>query len=591
MKKYVLIIAITILTAITFTACYSQVMTSAPATDKPESTDNITNTSSPSPENTSVAECETANKIEQPAQSTTPVAETPTKKPEPTMDPDTWDYVIDNDSNMHYTENIKTPKVMPYEIHVNKQMNCITIYKANKKGEYTKPVKAMVCSAGRKTPLGTFTTSSKYYWKAMIHDVWAQYATRITGDILFHSVPYENHEKNTLITSYYNQLGSIASAGCVRLCVKDAKWLIENCPSGTKVVIYNSSNPGPLGKPSPIRIPSQCKWDPTDPDSRNPLRKKKSTITGVKDRRIERCANVNCLENVTAFDINTYNMTSTGIKVSTKLNSKKTGTYKVKYTFKDSKGKIITKKAVFTVSDTEAPVISGIPENYYVHDIKKVSANSIYKAITLTDNGCPLEKKSHLTVDFANNKATITANDDYGHSKKLIVTVIEDNTPPVIKLAESQKKPLPISQEVTDSFARKRIKSVSDDIAKLNVNSPKITIKPNGWGVKIIYEVWDNAGNKASAEETLEYEKVSVKTTVSDIPVISNIHSDKQLRKFISVTSEKTGKPVKYSLKIKRTKTSSNKLYKTYKVTYNVSYKSTAGTKNVSKNIKVREKK
>lgn len=585
MRKYILII-ITILAATLFTACYSQVQTSGFATDKPVATDIAEITTEPQAKNN-------MNPVESPVpqEDTVPATEAPSKKPKPTMDPDTWDYVIDRDSNMHYIENQKTPKVMPYEIHVNKQMNCITIYKANKKGEYTKPVKAMVCSAGRKTPLGTFTTSSKYYWKAMIHDVWAQYATRITGDILFHSVPYETHEKNSLITSYYNQLGSIASAGCVRLCVRDAKWLIENCPSGTKVVIYNSSDPGPLGKPSPIRISSQCRWDPTDPDSRNPMHKKKSTITGVKDRKIERGASVNYLENVTAFDINTYRMTSSGIHVSTKLNNKKPGTYKVVYTFKDSKGKTITKKAKFTVVDTSAPLISGISEKYYVRDITKVSADSIKKAITLTDNGYPLDKNKYLIVDYTGDKAVITANDKYGHSKKLNVTIIEDNKAPVLKLADKIKEPLPISQEITESFARKQIKTISDDIAKLTVNSPKITIKPSGWGVRITYEVWDHAGNKASAEETLEYEKVSVKTTASGIPVINNIHSDKQLKKFISVTSEATGKPVKYSLKLKRTKTGSNKLYKTYKVTYNVSYKSTAGTKNVSKSIKIREKK
>ncbi len=590
MKKYILI-SIAILMAAGFTACGGRIKTSAPVSDKSAAADTTdTVYTSQAPKATDTA---SVTESPDPYESAAPDAASNTKapKPTPTMDPDTWDYVIDRDSNMHYIESEDTPKVMPYEIRVNKQMNCITIYKANKKGEYIKPVKAMVCSAGRKTPLGTFTTSSKYYWKAMIHDVWAQYATRITGDILFHSVPYETHEKNTLITGYYNQLGSIASAGCVRLCVRDAKWLIENCPSGTKVVIYNSSDPGPLGKPSPIRIPSQCRWDPTDPDSRNPMNKKKSTITGVKDRKIERGSSVNYLENVTAFDINTYLMTSSGIHVSTKLNNKKPGAYNVKYTYTDSKGKTITKKAVFTVVDTSAPVISGIPEKYYVRDITKVSADSIKKSITLTDNGYPLDKNKYLTVSYADGKAAITASDKYGHTKKLNVTVTQDNKAPELKLADKIKEPLPISQEVNDSFARKRIKTVSDNIAKLTVQSPKITIKPAGWGVKITYEVWDYAGNKAFAEETLEYEKVSVKTTASGIPVIRNVRSDKQLKNFISVTSEKTGKPVKYNLKIKRKKTGADKLYKTYKITYNISFRSTAGTKNVSKSIKVREKK
>ncbi len=511
----------------------------------------------------------------------------PSPKPTPTMDPDTWDYDNNSDVNMVYTEPEDTPDKMPYEIHVNKQMNCITVYKVNKKGKYTKPVKAMVCSAGSKTPIGTFHTSTKYYWKAMIHDVWAQYATRITGDILFHSVPYEDHEKNTLISNYYNRLGSTASAGCIRLSVRDAKWLMENCPSGTTVVIYNSSSAGPLGKPNPIRIPSQCKWDPTDPDARNPLKSKKSTITGVKDRTVERGQAVNCLENVTAFDKHTYTMSTSNISVKTKLDVKKPGTYKVRYTFKDSNGKVIKKTATYTVEDTTTPVISGISEKYYVRDAGKVSKNSIYKAISLTDNGYSLSKKDHLTVEYSDNKAVITATDDYGHTKTMNVKVIEDSTPPVLKLKDGEKTEYPISQTINESFARGRIKTVSDNIAKLNTNSVRITIKPDGWGVTIIYDVYDYAGNKASASEYIRFEKVRI-TIPKEIQTVKNIKSDKELKKLISVVSEKTEKPIKYDLTITRKKLKKIKGFKLYQVKYNITYSSSAGSKKVVKTLKVR---
>lgn len=579
-KRTIALITTLLLTAPFISACYTLHNTYTTADNKEN---NITATAAPV-DNPS-KEPDTPNAQEA-------VTETPSKapssspKPTPTKDPDTWDYDNNSDVNMVYTEPENTPDKMPYEIHVNKQMNCITVYKANKKGKYTKPVKAMVCSAGRKTPLGTFNISTKYYWKAMIHEVWAQYATRITGDILFHSVPYDNHEKNTLITNYYNRLGSTASAGCIRLAVKDAKWILENCPSGTTVVIYNSSDAGPLGKPTPIRIPSQCKWDPTDPDSRNPLKSKKSTITGVKDRTIERGQYVNCLENVTAFDKNTFSMGSSGISVHTKLNVKKPGTYKVKYTFKDSKGKVIKKTATFTVEDTTAPVISGIPEKYYVRDAGKINKDSIYEAVSVTDNGYALNKKDHLTVDYSGNKAVIKANDDYGHTKTLNVEVIEDNTPPVLVLKDKQKTEYPISQKIDESFARERIKTVSDDIAKLNTSSPKITIKPSGWGVTITYDVYDHAGNKASAKETIKFEKVRVEIP-ENTPTVKNIKSDSALKKLISVVSEKTGKPVKYSVKISRKKVKKADGVKIYKVTYKISYSSSAGNKNVVKTLKV----
>ena len=37
--------------------------------------------------------------------------------------------------------------------------------------------------------------------------------------------------------------------GCVRLTVEDAKWIADNCPSGTTVEIYEDDDPEPLGKP------------------------------------------------------------------------------------------------------------------------------------------------------------------------------------------------------------------------------------------------------------------------------------------------------------------------------------------------------
>ena len=61
--------------------------------------------------------------------------------------------------------------------------------------------------------------------------------------------------------------------GCVRLTVEDAKWIYDNCPSGTYVEVYDSDDPGPLGKPEAMKLDADSPnkgWDPTDPDERNP---------------------------------------------------------------------------------------------------------------------------------------------------------------------------------------------------------------------------------------------------------------------------------------------------------------------------------
>ncbi len=166
----------------------------------------------------------------------------------------------------------------PYYIKVNRAQNIVTVYKADENGEYTVPFKSMTCSVGTdgKTPTGTWKTSDKFRWGSLKGRVYGQYSTRIYGPYLFHSVPYFSQNCGDLEYEEYNKLGQPASAGCVRLCVADAKWIYDNCPAGTTVTIYDSADPEPLPAPAPIRIDvndSRRGWDPTDPDPNNPWKK------------------------------------------------------------------------------------------------------------------------------------------------------------------------------------------------------------------------------------------------------------------------------------------------------------------------------
>lgn len=144
-------------------------------------------------------------------------------------------------------------------IKVNKQMNCITLYKG------ATPFKSMICSTGAATPLGTYSVKGKWRWHELMGGVYGQYCSHITGDILFHSVPYYSPNIYDLSPSMYNQLGTQASHGCIRLTVADAKWIYDNCPAGTPIIIYNSNDPGPMGKPGAQKLPLSQTWDPTDP--------------------------------------------------------------------------------------------------------------------------------------------------------------------------------------------------------------------------------------------------------------------------------------------------------------------------------------
>jgi hypothetical protein len=39
----------------------------------------------------------------------------------------------------------------------------------------------------------------------------------------------------------FNQLGGKASLGCIRLSAGDAKWIFDNCATGTPVIVYDDT--------------------------------------------------------------------------------------------------------------------------------------------------------------------------------------------------------------------------------------------------------------------------------------------------------------------------------------------------------------
>lgn len=172
-------------------------------------------------------------------------------------------------------EEIDVSQVDGFYIKVNYEANVVTIYIKDDEGNYTRPYKVMICSTGTSTPTsGVYKVSDRAKWGMMVGRVWAQYYTRISGAILFHSVPYTSKSPNTLEYWEYDKLGTTASAGCVRLTVEDAKWIYDNCKPGTQVEFYADADPGPLGKPEALKISNvseelRC-WDPTDTDVNNP---------------------------------------------------------------------------------------------------------------------------------------------------------------------------------------------------------------------------------------------------------------------------------------------------------------------------------
>ena len=182
----------------------------------------------------------------------------------------------------------------PYLIAVNRSASTVTVYTLDEEGRYTVPYMAMVCSAGKEgedteTPLGFYATPVNYDWRLLAGPSYGQYATRIWDAYLFHSVPYYTQHKDDVEYDQFNELGSPASLGCVRLMVNDVKWIYDNCEIGTRVIVYDDpDDPGPMGKPGTIYTDPADEtlrgWDPTDPDPENPWDDKYLTGTTIRSQ-------------------------------------------------------------------------------------------------------------------------------------------------------------------------------------------------------------------------------------------------------------------------------------------------------------------
>ena len=143
------------------------------------------------------------------------------------------------------------------------------VYAKSETGKFDIPVKTFTCSvgkAGTPTHAGQYATLKKDNPVRLMGPSYGKYGTQINiyGD-WFHSVACSNSDPTfALAAGNYNMLGQPASHGCVRLCVRDAKWIYDNCAVGTTVTIGDSLA-APFDKPATIKIPAWQTWDPTDP--------------------------------------------------------------------------------------------------------------------------------------------------------------------------------------------------------------------------------------------------------------------------------------------------------------------------------------
>ncbi len=162
------------------------------------------------------------------------------------VDEETWN-VIFNDPRIvlpgQEPKPSPTPEPVPFAMTVDVTNQVTTVYGRDENGEYTIPVRRMLCSTGTKanpSDVGDWVLNGRHA-RWCVFPKWgnsyARYWTRINASIAFHSVIYTAVSLDAMKTSSYKALGSRASHGCIRLTVEDAKWVYDNIGAGTVVSI------------------------------------------------------------------------------------------------------------------------------------------------------------------------------------------------------------------------------------------------------------------------------------------------------------------------------------------------------------------
>ncbi|OPJ59464.1 L,D-transpeptidase [Clostridium chromiireducens] len=136
-------------------------------------------------------------------------------------------------NNTDYVNSNNIISATNYLIWVNLNSFKVNIYKGSKNNWNL--VHSYVCTIGKPstpTPKGNYTVGVKGLYFGVNKGYKCWYYTQFKGNYLFHSIIY-----NLDGSVRDGRLGMKLSDGCIRLAKENAKWIYDNIPRGTKVVI------------------------------------------------------------------------------------------------------------------------------------------------------------------------------------------------------------------------------------------------------------------------------------------------------------------------------------------------------------------
>lgn len=156
---------------------------------------------------------------------------------------------------------------LPYYLYMEKGSFTLTIYEKDENGEYTKVYATYrVAHGGNKTPAGKYTlTDDRERWHDFPDGGTVQYAVHYEGRLYIHSPLYATDDPTQLWPMYYDGekgIGKESTGGCLRMVTEAAKFIYDNCPSGTVIEIVNGSPKGTTSDDPPSR--NGLRIDPTD---------------------------------------------------------------------------------------------------------------------------------------------------------------------------------------------------------------------------------------------------------------------------------------------------------------------------------------
>ena len=140
------------------------------------------------------------------------------------------------------------PSPDTYKIIVDLYWQVVMVYTKDEAGEYTVPVRYMLCSSGSgrvgsETRVGEWKMQKTKirFGQFVVSREYAQYWSLIRSRTYFHSILYTTSDLNSYQVSVYNKLGTKASHACIRLTVPDARWIYYHICYDTLCVIREGS--------------------------------------------------------------------------------------------------------------------------------------------------------------------------------------------------------------------------------------------------------------------------------------------------------------------------------------------------------------